>query len=157
EFVSLPLDRFGKRLALFDIALDDVNNKREAECRGKIMENPEPWVQIPRRVIVVEQDANRDEAVTNFLAQENRSDGKREKVEVDERNRDNEMVCVRDRAKRAQDKNERQPRRSIRGHVLPQDGRQCNRFTLISQLSGERLLYRETHSNRTFAIIPLSS
>ena len=70
-------------------------------------------MQIPRRVIVVEQDANCDEAVTNFLAQENRSDGKREKVEVDKRNRDNEMVCVRDRAKRAQDQNERQPRRSI--------------------------------------------
>jgi hypothetical protein len=101
ELVALFLDRLGKRFPLLDVALDDVNNKCEAKRRGKIMEDPEPWVQIPRGVIVMEQDANRDEAITNLPAQENRSDGKREKVEVNKRNRDNEMVCVRDRAKRA--------------------------------------------------------
>ena len=82
ELVTLLLNRFGECFTLFDIALDDVNNKGEAERRRKIVEDPEPWVQIPRRVIVMEQDANRDEAITNFPAQENRSDGKREKVEV---------------------------------------------------------------------------
>src|SRR5260370_9692338 len=101
ELVALLLDRFGKRFALLDVALNDVNNECEAERRGKIMEDPEAWVQNPRRVIVMKQDAHRDETVTNYLAQENRSDGKREKVQVDKGNRDNEMVCIRYRGKRA--------------------------------------------------------
>jgi hypothetical protein len=113
EFVTLPLDRFRERLALFDIALDDVNNKCEAEGGGKIVEDAQPWVQTARRVVVVKQDANCDKAVTNFFAQENRTEGKGEKIQVDERNRDNEMVCICDRGKRAQDQNERQPGRSV--------------------------------------------
>jgi hypothetical protein len=75
------------------------------------VENSEPWVQIPWRVIVMKQDANRDEAITNLPAQENRADGKREKVKINKRNRDNEMVSIGDCAKRTQDQSERQPSR----------------------------------------------
>ena len=106
-------------------------------------------MQIPRRVIIMEQDASRDEAITNFLAQENRSDGKRENVEVDQRNRNNEMVCVRDGAKCAQDQNKRQPCRSIGGHVFPQDGQESNGFALIAQLCRNRLYYSGIHWNGT--------
>jgi len=102
-----------ERVALFDIALDDVNNKCEAEGGGKVVEDAEHWVQIARRVVVVKQDANCDKAVTNFLAQENRTEGQGEKIEVNQRNGDNQMVCVCDRGKRARDQNERQPGRSV--------------------------------------------
>ena len=51
----------------------------------------------------MEQDANDDEAVADLLAQKNSTDGEREDVQVDERNRDNEMVGIRDRADGPQD------------------------------------------------------
>ena len=68
EVVTLLLNRFGKRFPLLDIPLDDVNNKGEAQHRGEIVEDPKAQVDIPRRVIVIEQDTNQDQAIADFPA-----------------------------------------------------------------------------------------
>ena len=77
------------------------------------MEEPESQVDVPRGIKIMEQDTNHDEAIAGFPAQEYRANGKREYVEVDKRNRNNEMICIRDRANRPQHQEEWQPRRSI--------------------------------------------
>src|SRR4029077_12121432 len=113
EIVTLLLNCFGERFPLLDVPLDEVNDKGKAQHGGKIVEDSKARFEISRGVIVMEQDTNRDEAIADFPAQENRADTKRENVEVNKRNRNNEMVCIRDRAKRPQDQYEWQPRRSI--------------------------------------------
>jgi hypothetical protein len=120
EVVTLLLNRFGKRFPLRDIPLDEVNNKGEAQHRGEIVEDPKSRVDMPRGVIIMEQDTNGDKAIADFPAQENRADANREYIEVDKRNRDNEMVCIRDRTSRPQDQDKWQPRRPIGSHILPQ-------------------------------------
>jgi len=77
------------------------------------VEDPKPRADIPRGEKIVEQNTNGDEAIAEFPLQEDRANAKREDVEVDKRNRENEMVRIRDRANRSQDQHERQPRRSI--------------------------------------------
>jgi hypothetical protein len=42
----------------------------------------------------MEQDTNDDKAVADLLAQKNSTDGKRQDVQVDKRNRDYAMVCI---------------------------------------------------------------
>ena len=86
KVVALPLDRFGKHFPLFDIPLDEVNNKDEAQHRGEIVEDSKPQVDVPRGIKVMEQDANRDEAIADFPAQKHRAHAKREYVEVEKRN-----------------------------------------------------------------------
>ena len=61
----------------------------------------------------MEQDTNYDEAVADLLAKKNSTDGKREDVQVHERNRNNEMVGIGDRANGTQDQRKGQPRRPI--------------------------------------------
>jgi hypothetical protein len=51
----------------------------------------------------MEQDTNDDKAVADFLTQENRAENKREQIEVDKRNRNNEVVGIRDCANGPQD------------------------------------------------------
>ena len=135
---SRDLGFFGERFPLLDIPLNQINNKAEAQHGGEIMEDPKLRVEIPRGVIVMEQDTNHDEAIVDFPAQENRADTKRENVEVNKRNRNNEMVCISDRAKRPQDQYEWQPRRSICGHLLPQKRPQRSPFAKTAQLRGRR-------------------
>jgi hypothetical protein len=67
------------------------------------MEDAKAHIDIPRRVIIVEQDTKGDKAVADYLAKENRAHAKREYVEVDKRNRNHVMVCIGDRANRSQD------------------------------------------------------
>jgi len=124
QIVTLLLNSFGERLPLFDIPLDEVNNKGKAQHRGDIVEDPKSRIDGPRREIIMEQDANSDEAVADSSAQKNCGDAKREYVEVDERNRNNEMVGIRDRANGPQDQHKWQPRRSIGSHILPQKRQQ---------------------------------
>jgi len=87
---------------------------------------------------IVEQDTRHDKAVTNFLAQENRANGKRQGVEVYKRERNNEMVCICDHGNRCQDQYEWQPRRSIGSQFLPQTGQQWNPFESTAQLRRPR-------------------
>jgi hypothetical protein len=61
----------------------------------------------------MEQDTNDNEAIADRLAQENSTDGKGEDVQVDERNRNNNVVGIRDRANGTQDQRKGQPRRPI--------------------------------------------
>src|ERR1700730_1089839 len=68
KIVTLPLDGFGKGFPLLDIPLDDINDKGETQHRGEIVEDPKSRVNISRRVIIMEQDANRDETVADFPA-----------------------------------------------------------------------------------------
>jgi hypothetical protein len=68
----------------------------------------------------MEQNANDDEAVADLLAQKNSTDGEREDVQVDERNRNNEMVGIPDCTNGPQDQCKGQPRQSIGSHILPQ-------------------------------------
>src|SRR2546425_208596 len=109
----------------------------------------------------MDQDANDDEAVADLLAQKNSTDGKRQDVQVDQRNRNNEMVGIRDRANGPQDQCDGQPRRSVRSDILPQKGHQRNPLAKTVRLRGLRFsdseMYEVIHSKRIFAIIPLSS
>ena len=73
KIITLLLNGFGKRFPLFDIPLDDINNKGEAQHRGEIVEDPKSQIDIPRRVIIVEQDTNDDKAVADYPAKENRA------------------------------------------------------------------------------------
>ena len=68
----------------------------------------------------MEQDTNADEAIADRLAQENSTDGKGEDVQVDERNRNNNVVGIRDRANGAQDQRKGQPRRPIHSYIPSQ-------------------------------------
>ena len=61
----------------------------------------------------MEQGTNDDEAVADLFVQKNRADGDGKDVQVDERNRNNDVVGVPDRAKGPQDQYKWQPRRSI--------------------------------------------
>jgi len=98
KVVALLLNCFVKSFLLLDIPLDEVNNKGETQHRGEIVEDSNRWVNRPPGIRIMEQDANDDEAVADLLAQKNSADGKWENVQVDERNRNNEMVGIRDRA-----------------------------------------------------------
>jgi len=61
----------------------------------------------------MEQDTNDNEDIAGCLAQDNSTDGKGEDVQVDERNRNNNVVGIRDRANGTQDQRKAQPRRPI--------------------------------------------
>jgi len=52
----------------------------------------------------MEQDTHGDEAVADFPAEENRAYGKREDIEVDKRDRNNDMICICYGSNRPQDK-----------------------------------------------------
>src|SRR6266849_2497699 len=82
----------------------------------------------------MEQDTNYDEAVADLLAQKNSADGKREDVEVDKRNRNNEMVGIRDSANSTQDQDKWQPNRSTGSQILPQKKQQRSPFAKTAQL-----------------------
>jgi len=75
----------------------------DAECRNYSS----------RRVIIMKQNTNDDKAVADLPAQKDRADGDGKDVQVDEGNRNDEVVCVRDRAKGSQDQCEWHPGRSI--------------------------------------------
>ena len=77
------------------------------------MEDSKSRIDSPWRVIIVEQDTNDDKAVADRLAQKNSTDGKGEDVQVDERNRNNNVVGIRDRANGTQDQRKGQPLRPI--------------------------------------------
>src|SRR5882762_2540163 len=113
KVITLLLNGFGERLPLLHIPLDYINNKREAEHRGEIVEDAKPRIDNTRRVIIVEQDTDDDKAVADLVSQKNSTHGKREDVQVNERNRHNEVVGIRDRANGPQDQCKGQPRRSI--------------------------------------------
>jgi len=115
-----------------------MNNKGEAQHRGEIVEDPEPRIDIPRRIIIMEQDTSGDEGVANSPTQENRAEAKGEYVEVDKRNRDDAMVCIRDRANGPKDQYKWQPRRSIGSHILPQKRQQRNSLAKTVQLDESR-------------------
>ena len=57
----------------------------------------------------LKQDTHGDEAVVDFPAEENRAYGKREDIEVDKRDRNNDMICICYGGDRPQDQNDWQP------------------------------------------------
>src|SRR5579859_164388 len=124
EVVTLFFNRFGQVFPLLDIPLDDVNDKGEAQHRGEMVEDAKPKADISGGVIVMEQDTDRDEAIADFPAQENCTDGKREDVEVEKRNRNNEVVRIRYSANRPEDQHEWEPRGSVGAHIPPQEKQQ---------------------------------
>jgi hypothetical protein len=103
KVVTLALDRFGKHFPLFDIPLDEVNDKDEAHHRGEMVEDSKSEVDIPRGAKVMDEDTNRDEAIADLPAQKHRAYAKREDVEVEKRNRDDAMVCICDGGHRPKD------------------------------------------------------
>ena len=91
---------------------------RRAQHRGEIVEDPKPRVDVPRGAIIMKQDTSGDEAVADFPAEENRAYGKREDIEVDKRDRNNDMICICYGGNRPQDQNDWQPTPSVRSHLL---------------------------------------
>ena len=58
---------------------------------------------------IMEQNASYDEGVADLLAQENSTDDKRQSIEVNERERNNEMIRISDPGNRGNDQYELQP------------------------------------------------
>src|SRR5690349_19439459 len=77
---------------------------------------------------IMEQDTCHDKTIADFLAQEDRANGKRQGVEVNKRERNNEMVRVGDPGNRRQDQYEWGPSRSIGSDILPEKRQQKNAF-----------------------------
>ena len=59
------------------------------------MEDPKAQVDIPRGATIMKQDTHGDKAVADFPAEENRACDKREGIEVDKRDRNSDMICIR--------------------------------------------------------------
>jgi hypothetical protein len=84
------------------------------------VEDPKPRVDIPGGAIIMKQATHGDEAVAHFPAEENRAYGKREGMEVDKQDRNNDMICICHGDNRPQDQNDWQPTPSVRSHLLEQ-------------------------------------
>ena len=98
------------------------------------MEDSKPRIDTARGVIIMEQNTEDNKAVADFLSQKNGTDYKREDVQVNERNRNNDVIGIRDRADGTQNQGKGQPRRTIYGRIFPQKRTQQNALVRITQI-----------------------
>ena len=97
----------------------------------------------------MQQDAEQDQAIADFLAEKNCADAKRKNVKIGKRNGDNEMICIGHRSNRAQDQNEWQPAPSARRQALAQKRWHPNRVNLVAQPAKHEFSNGGMHDGRS--------